>query len=138
MTIDLQMLVLTSLLSIVLAVPPLIALIYRRGLLYAAGNRVESPSLPAWGDRAQRAQKNLLANLPAFAALVLVATVAGVTNEATAWGAEMFFWARVAHAAVYIAGVPYIRTVAFVVSLGGMFGIAGELFGAWSIDPPGV
>ena len=138
MTIDLQMLVLASLLSIVLAVPPLIALIYQRGLLYALGNRAESPLPPAWGDRARRAQTNLLANLPAFAALVLVATVAGVTNEATAWGAEQFFWARVAHAVVYIAGVPYIRTVAFVVSLGGMFNIAGELFGAWSIDPPGV
>ena len=133
---ELQMLVLASLLSIGLAFPPLIALILRRGLIYAAGNRDESSSLPAWGQRAERAQKNLLANLPAFAALVLVATATGITNESTAWGAEKFFWARIAHASVYIAGIPYFRTVAFVVSLDGMFDIARELIGAWSTAPP--
>ena len=136
MTIELKMLVLASLLSIVLAFVPPIALILKHGLRYAAGNRDENRPLPAWGDRAQRAQNNLLANLPAFAALILVATVMGVTNDGTALGAEKFFWARVAHATVYIAGIPYVRTVAFVVGLSGMIDIARELFGAWSIATP--
>ena len=70
MTVELQMLVYASLLSIVLAFPPLLALILDRGLAYAAGNRDEGVELPVWGERAQRAQWNLLANLPAFAALV--------------------------------------------------------------------
>ena len=136
MTTELQMLVLASLLSIVLAFPPLIALVLRHGLRYAIGNRDENRSLPAWGERAERAQKNLLANLPAFAALVLVATATGVTNEGTALGAEKFFWARVAHAVVYTAGIPYVRTIAFVVGLSGLFDIVRELLGAWLIAPP--
>ncbi len=136
MTIELKMLVLTALLSVGLAFPPAIALIWHRGLAYAAGNRDEQLPASAWGRRAERAQLNLLANLPAFAALVLVASAAGISNEATAWGAQMFFWARVAHAAVYIAGVPYIRAVAFAASLAGMFDIARELLGAWSAHPP--
>jgi uncharacterized MAPEG superfamily protein len=132
MTSELQMLVLTSLLSVGLAFPPLIALVLHRGLAYAGGNRDERLSLPPWGARAERAQWNLLANLPAFAALVLVATVAGISNEATAWGSQLFFWARLAHAVIYIAGVPYVRAIAFVASLSGLFDIAREVFGEWS------
>ncbi|MFT4570659.1 MAG: putative MAPEG superfamily protein [Hyphomicrobiaceae bacterium] len=43
--------------------------------------------------------------------------MAGVSNEATLFGATLFFWARIVHGAVYIAGIPYIRTAAFVVGL---------------------
>ena len=55
------------------------------------------------------------------------AAAAGISSEATAWGAQLFFWARVAHAAIYIAGIPYVRALAFVASLSGMFDIAAEL-----------
>jgi len=34
---------------------------------------------------------------------------------------------------IYIAGIPYIRAIAFGVSLGGLFAIAGELLSAWSV-----
>ncbi len=127
MTVELQMLVLVSLLSIVLAFPPLIALARENGLQFAAGNRDEPFTMPVWGERATRAQWNLLASLPAFAALVLAAAVAGISNEETVWGAQLFFWARVAHAVIYIAGIPYIRAIAFVASLSGLFGIARQL-----------
>lgn len=133
MTTELQMLVLSSLLSIALALPPLVALILKQGLRYAAGNRDEGLARPAWGDRAERAQWNLLANLPAFAALVLVATAIGVSNDATASGAKLFFWARVAHAVIYTVGIPYLRALAFGASLGGLFDIAREVLAAW--DP---
>jgi uncharacterized MAPEG superfamily protein len=93
MTTELQMLVLASLLSVVLAFPPLVALVFHHGLAYAAGNRDEDLALPTWGTRAERAQKNLLANLPAFGTLVLVAAVSDISNEATVWGAQLFFWA---------------------------------------------
>ncbi len=130
MTVELQMLVYVSLLSIVLAFPPLVALMLEKGFAYAAGNRDDGNDLPSWGGRAQRAQWNLLANLPAFAALVLAAAVTGISTEATVWGAQLFFWARVAHAVIYIAGIPYLRAVAFVASLSGMFDIAGALLSA--------
>ena len=134
MTTELGMLVLTALLSILLAFPPLIAVITTQGFVYGLGNReLGGEALPEWGKRAERAHLNLLANLPAFAALVLVAGLAGVSNEVTEIGAQQFFWARVAHALIYIAGIPYIRAIAFGVSLGGLFAIAGELLSAWSV-----
>ena len=130
MTPELQMLVYTALLSVLLAFPPLFAAIQAGGLAYAGGNRDEAVELPAWGNRAARSQMNLLANLPAFAALVLVAAIAGVSNEQTIFGAQLFFWARVAHAVIYIAGIPWVRAVAFVASLSGMFDIARALLAA--------
>lgn len=68
--------------------------------------------------------------------LVITAQLAGVSNETTAFGATLFVWARMAYAGIYIAGIPYLRTVAFVVSLRGMFSIARELFAVWSVAPP--
>ncbi len=130
MTVELQMLVYVSLLSVVLAFPPLLASILAGGLRYAGGNRDEAIEMPAWGGRAVRAQLNLLANLPAFAALVLVAAVAGVSTEETAFGAQLFFWARVAHAGIYIAGIPWVRALAFIAGLSGMFDIAAAVLRA--------
>ncbi len=130
MSTDLVMLAWSAVLTLVLTFPPLFALISSRGLAYAAGNRPGPLELPPWGERAVKAQRNLLDNFVPFAALVLTAHVAGVANEATAFGASLFFGARVAHAVIYIAGIPYLRTVAFVVSLSGLFEILGELLGA--------
>ena len=132
MAMELKMLVLVSLFTVVLAVVGAVALILHRGLVYGFGNRDQPEPLPDWGERALRAHRNMLENLAPFAALVLVAQVSGVSNEATALGAVLFFWGRVAHAIIYIAGIPYLRTAAFVVSLIGMFRIARELLLHWS------
>jgi uncharacterized MAPEG superfamily protein len=91
------------------------------GLPALAGNRQDMPPLTGWAGRAQRAHRNLLENLPLFAILVLVAAMAGVLNATTALGAQLFFWARVAYAAVYLAGIPYLRTLLW---LGSMVGLA--------------
>ena len=127
MSTDLTMLAYSALLTLLLAIPGTVALILEKGLNTAAGNRDQSDPLAEWGERGLRAHRNMLENLPVFAALVLVAHVSGVANEATAFGAVLFFWGRVAHAVVYIAGVPWVRTAAFVVSLIGLLRIAGEI-----------
>ncbi len=127
MTTDLMMLTLSALLTAVLAVPGTVGLVMEKGLPYAAGNRDEQVELPAWAARALRAHRNMLENLPVFTALVLVAQLTGAANETTALGATIFFWSRVAHAVVYIAGVPWVRTGAFAVSLVGLFMILLEI-----------
>jgi uncharacterized MAPEG superfamily protein len=57
----------------------------------------------------------MVENLAPFAALVLVAHVAGKADSGTATAAMVFFWSRVAHAIVHLGGWPYVRTLAFVV-----------------------
>jgi uncharacterized MAPEG superfamily protein len=59
---------------------------------------------------------------------VLVAQVSGKANATTALGATIFFWARVAHAAVYIAGIRYLRTLVFAVATLGAVLILTQLF----------
>jgi uncharacterized MAPEG superfamily protein len=90
------------------------------GLMTLVGNREGLPELPGWAGRAQRAHRNMLENLPLFIALVLIAQVAGKTNGMTLLGAELFFWARVAHAIIYLAGLPWLRTLAWAVSAIGL------------------
>jgi uncharacterized MAPEG superfamily protein len=127
MTTDLTMLAYSALLTLVLAFPGTIALILQKGLPFAAGNRDEPYELAEWAERATRAHRNMVENLAIFASLVLVAQVAGIANETTALGATLFLWGRVAHAIVYIAGIPWVRTAAFALSLVGLLMIAGEI-----------
>ena len=127
MTTDLSMLAYSAILAALLAIPPTIALMLEKGLPFAAGNREEAYELPAWGKRAARAHLNMLENLPIFAALVLAAHVSGLTNDTTALGATLFFWGRVSHAVSYLAGVPWVRTGAFAVSVVGLVLIAGQI-----------
>ena len=97
------------------------------GLPALAGNRESLPVFTGWAGRAQRAQRNLVENLVVFAALVLVAVVAGKTNNMTLLGAQIFLWARVVYAAVYIAGIPWLRTGVWFVSVVGMILIFAQL-----------
>ena len=90
------------------------------GLPILAGNRDNMPTMQGWVGRAQRAHHNLIENLILFAVLVLVAVVAGKTNAMTLLGAQIFFWARVAYALVYYAGIPWLRTGIWGVSVVGM------------------
>ena len=62
----------------------------------------------------------MLESLVLFAVLVLVAQVAGRANEMTALGAQIFFWARLAYAVVYLVGIPWVRTGVWAVSVVGL------------------
>ena len=90
------------------------------GLPVLFGNRDNIPDIHGWAGRASRAHRNLLENLVLFAALVLSAHAAGVSNAGTVLGAQLFLWARVAYAVLYIAGIPIARTAAWAVSMAGL------------------
>jgi uncharacterized MAPEG superfamily protein len=55
-----------------------------------------------------------------FAAIALVAHAAAVDHTKVALGAQVFFWARVAYLPVYYAGIAYVRTAVWVVSIIGL------------------
>jgi uncharacterized MAPEG superfamily protein len=130
MTTDLQMLVWTAVLSLLL--PAVYAggrLSQPGGVAWGFGNRDTPIAVPPWTGRAVRAHANLVENLPPFIILVVAAHLMGRANETTALGATIFFWARVAHAIVYTAGIVYLRTAAFAVSLLGEVMILSQLLG---------
>jgi len=98
------------------------------GLPALAGNREGLPPFTGWAGRAYRAHRNMLESLVLFAALVLVAVVTNKTNATTLLGAQLFFWARLAYALVYLAGIPWLRTGVWLVSVVGLILIFSQLF----------
>jgi uncharacterized MAPEG superfamily protein len=97
------------------------------GLPELAGNREPSPDPKGWAGRARRAHLNMLESLVLFAALVLTAVIAQKTNSATAYGAGIFFWARLAYALIYVAGIPWVRTAIWGVSVIGLVMIFSQV-----------
>jgi uncharacterized MAPEG superfamily protein len=97
------------------------------GLPTLAGNREGLAEMKGWAGRARRAHLNMIENLVLFASLVLIVAVANKANATTATGAMIFFWARVAYAIIYLIGIPWLRTVAWAVSVVGMAMIVSAL-----------
>jgi len=98
------------------------------GLPALAGNREGLPPCTGWAGRAYRAHHNMLENLVLFGALVVVAVLSNKTNSTTLLGAQLFFWARLAYALVYLAGIPWLRTLTWLVSVIGLILIFLQLF----------
>lgn len=71
-----------------------------------------------WAHRLAHAHRNALENLAVFAPLALIVHATGLGNAATAAAAALYFWSRLAHAAIYTFGVPLLRTLAFLAGFG--------------------
>lgn len=85
---------------------------------YPKGFPKDQPEPPLWAQRSQRAHLNMVETLPAFAAVVLAASVIAHSDAyvSIALWAQVFFVARLAHAIVYTLGLPYLRTPVYLVS----------------------
>ena len=128
MTVDLWMLVYSALWTVTIPVIAVAGLTrIPGGMAWGFGNRDTTLAVPTWIERVRRAHLNAVENLAPFAAVVLVAHVTGKADATTALGAQIFFVGRVAHTAIYIIGIPYLRTAAFFVALAGMLMIVNRI-----------
>jgi uncharacterized MAPEG superfamily protein len=125
---ELRYLAYTALLTAALWIPYIICQVQTNGLL-APGDYLDPKPrpVPLWGQRANRAHMNAVETFAPFAALVLVAHVAGKENGMTAFWAISFFWLRLIHAVVYLAGVPFIRTLVFTLGFVAVCGLFWEV-----------
>ncbi len=127
MSVELTMLVYSVLLFLVIILAQAGLGIAQNGLMAQAGSRDNLPEPTVLRQRLQRLTANLQENLVMFAAVVLVANGAGVSNESIALNASLFFYARVAHAIVYAAGWPMIRPLFYFIGLYATVAIALQL-----------
>lgn len=129
MTIELTYLVATLVLALVQVIMPAAGRTLEFGISWNAGARDQTPEShnPVVG-RLERAQSNLYETLPLFIGAVLIAHVTGAESALTLWGAALYFWARVAFIPLYALGVPYIRSLIWLVSLAGLILILVALF----------
>lgn len=127
MPLEFEMLVWSSALASIQMLVALAAAIGQVGLFPLLGNRETLPAFAGWAGRAQRAHRNMLESLTIFATLVLVAQLAGKANAVTALGAQLFFWARLAYAPVYVIGIPGLRTGLWGISFVGLLQILSQI-----------
>ena len=115
MTTDLTMLAWTAGFTGLMWLPYIGAHIMNVGLLPALTYAADDTPPPDWARRAKKAHYNAIENLALFAVLVFIAHLAGAANEATAAAAVTYFWARLAHFFLYVAKVPFARTITFTI-----------------------
>lgn len=127
MTVELSMLVYSALLFLVIILVQAGLAIAQNGLMAQAGSRDSLPEPSVLRQRLQRLSANMQENLVIFSAVVLVANAMGVSNDSTALGASIFFFARVAHAIIYAFGWPVIRPLFYFASLYGIALIVIEI-----------
>lgn len=120
MTAELTYLFLMTVLLACAWIPHIIGQVLTQGFLTGDDytNLRNQADFPAWVRRANRAHINLVEQFGAFAALVLIAHVLDVSSKWTVMAAAVFFWARIAHFVIFLAGVRILmaRTVIFSVS----------------------
>ena len=128
MSADLKYLAFTAILTASLWIPYIVCQSMTNGLLTPQNYLDPAPRpVPLWGKRADRAYLNAVESFAPFAALVIVVHLAGKANAMTAFWAMTFFWLRLAHAVVYLLGIPFLRTLIFTLGYVAVIGIFWEL-----------
>ena len=127
MTVELEMLTWTTVATLLMWLPYILAHIANVGMVEALTYRADGAALPDWAARAKKAHYNAIENLLPFAVLVLVAHSLEISNAATQSAAMAFFGLRVAHYVVYVLGVPFGRTLTFAGSWAAQLCIAYQL-----------
>ncbi len=113
MTSELTSLTWVVTLNAVMWMPYIINAVLVRGLIDAVGYPDEPKPLSGWAAKMKAAHYNAVENLVVFAALVLIANAAGISNEITVTACNVYFWARVVHLLSYTMAIPWVRTLAF-------------------------
>ncbi|MDR6147055.1 putative MAPEG superfamily protein [Sphingomonas sp. SORGH_AS870] len=92
-----------------------------RGIGWNAGPRDGTPApLGPLAGRAERASANYRETWPVFIALALGVALTGRSGGMAATGAWIWFLARVAYVPLYLFGVRYVRSLAYLVSMAGL------------------
>lgn len=115
-TPELRILAVTAAATLAMWIPYIGARLRVQGVAAALGNPdLGFPAGPAWAERARRAHANAVENLAVFAPLVIGAALSGISTPTTVLASKAYLGARLVHYAVYVAGVPLVRTLAFTV-----------------------
>jgi uncharacterized MAPEG superfamily protein len=127
MTAELISLTQVTALTAIMWMPYILNMIAVRGLVDAVGYPAEPAPLSPWASKMKAAHANAVENLVVFAALVLIADAAGVSNSTTVLACQLYFWARLVHLLSYTFAIPWVRTIAFVAGFACQIAIALQL-----------
>jgi uncharacterized MAPEG superfamily protein len=129
MPIELRLLVYSTVLLLVLILIQTVAGVRAKGLQVMADSRDGLSPPEGFHARALRVVDNHREGLILFAPLILVAASTGALGATTALGAQLFFYSRLAHAVVYLLGLPKIRPLFWAVGLVGTLMVLAAILG---------
>lgn len=129
MSFELMMLAAASVWGFVQLVAAAQAANVQYGLRWAASPRdVEMPPLTPVPGRMSRNFRNYMETFPFFVAAVLVAQAAGIHNDLTHWGSIAYLAGRLGYTALYISGIPLIRSLFWNIAAFGMLAVLAAPF----------
>ena len=100
---------------------------FQYGLKWAAGPRdMEVPPLKPVPGRIEF--RNYMETFPFFAAAILIAESAGVHGAMTRWGAIAYLGGRLAYTALYVSGIPLVRSLFWNVASFGLLAVLAAPF----------
>jgi len=127
MKAELTYLVWITTLTALMWIPYILDRIFVWGLMDTVGYPDNPKPQSPWAKRMKSAHANAVENLVVFAALVLAAQAAGISNGVTVAACALYFWARIVHFLAYALRISWIRTLAFVA------GFVAQMMIAWQI-----
>jgi uncharacterized MAPEG superfamily protein len=90
-----------------------------KGAIPLANNRDDIGPATGFHARMLRVVDNHREGITMFAPVILIAAAANIHNGMTVLGAQMFFYSRLAHAILYVTGIPLVRPLFWAVGLAG-------------------
>jgi uncharacterized MAPEG superfamily protein len=121
MRFELTMLVASCVLCLVQIVIASHATSFQRGYRWTASARdAEVAPLTGIAGRLERALRNFLETFPVFVAAVLLVHVLGRETALSAWGAGLYFAARLVYLPLYACGAPLIRSLVWNIATAGI------------------
>ena len=129
MSIELTYLIFAIFLVLIQLVFQASAGFFSNGFMGLAGSRDDEILTSGIGGRFERAYYNMLETFPVFAALVLIIQVTESWTATSALGVQLYFWARVVYIPLYIVGIPFLRTIAWLAAGIGILMLAWPLLG---------
>jgi uncharacterized MAPEG superfamily protein len=102
---------------------------FQYGLRWAASPRdADMPPLMPIPGRISRNFRNYMETFPFFVAAILIAEAQGVHDTLTYWGAVTYLAGRFVFTALYISGVPLIRSLFWNIASFGMLAVLAAPF----------
>jgi uncharacterized MAPEG superfamily protein len=102
---------------------------WQRGYRWTASSREQRVDpLTGIAGRVERALRNYLETFPFFATAILLVAVTDTHSSLTLWGAQLYFWGRIAYAALYAVNLPLARSLVWNIPTIGILMIVAALF----------
>ncbi len=117
---EMEMLLWSALLYIGQVLIAAMAADLKNGMAWGLSNRDDIPATSGFIGRAERAYANMAENLLPFACIALLIQGTDSNGAMSALGASIFFYSRVLHAGLYLAGVTVLRSIAYFAGLAGI------------------